>query len=134
MLTGPEKALEGLGKSKIGEYISGPSEMAITRMGIVYPKDFTVPPRPLNVRAAEELEQAPPLRLPLILPTMMRIVVEDGAREEAPVGRLQVLGIQEEAEVDLEEEALAATVALREEEVVEGVRVVPVDHVAASTR
>lgn len=65
---------------------------------------------------------------------MMRIVVEDGAREGAPVGRLQVLGIQEEAEEDLEEEALAATVALREEEVVEGVLVVPVDPVAASIR
>ena len=66
---------------------------------------------------------------------MMRIVVEDGAREGAPVGRLQVLGIQEEAEEDWEEEeALAATVALREEEVVEGGLVVPVDPVAASIR
>ena len=65
---------------------------------------------------------------------MMRIVVEDGAREEAPVDRHPVLEIQEEAEEDMEEEALAATVALREEEVVEGVLVVPVDPVAASIR
>ena len=103
-------------------------------MGTVYPMVVTVPLQPLNVRAAEELERAQHLRPPLIHPTTMRIVVEDGAREEAPVDRLQVLEIQEEAGEDLEEGALAATVALREEEVVEGVRVVPVDPVAASIR
>ena len=128
------KTHEGLERSKIGEWFSGPFETGTTRMGIAYPTGGTVPLQPLSVQAAEELGQARPLRLPLTLPMMMRIVAEDRAREEAPADRLQVLVIQEEAEEGLEEEGLAAMAALQEEEVVEVVQVVPVDPVAASIR